>query len=300
MNIEFANTISVSEILNKLGLKPVKQTRNDLWYLSPFRNEKTPSFHVNVNRNVWYDHGDAIGGDALALVCKHLEKSGTQCTPTEALRWLRNMFQSYSIATVKREYDHQLAPLPTILKSVKPIKHAALIHYLAERGIPLSVAKTYLQEIRVENKATNKTFFAVGMKNEDKGYEYRNLYFKGCVGTKSITFIRGEIPKPPTIHIFEGFMDFLSVITQHEGKRLKHDAIILNSLSQIKEATAYIKGYGYEKAHTWFDNDEAGKNATAAFSEFCKTEPDLKHQPMNRHYAPYKDVNAAHMAKLGL
>lgn len=150
------------------------------------------------------------------------------------------------------------------------------------------------------NKQTNKTFFALGLKNEEKGYEYRNLYFKGCVRKKSITFVRGETPKPPAIHIFEGFMDFLSVIAQHEGKRLKHDAIILNSLSQIKEAIAYIKGYGYERAYTWLDNDDAGKMATAAFAEFFKTEDNLIHQPMNKHYAPYKDVNAAHMAKLGL
>ena len=300
MNIEFANTIPISEILAKLGLHPAKRQENDLWYLSPFRNEKTASFHVNISKNVWYDHGEGIGGDAFGLVCMHLERSGVQSAPANALRWLHNMFQGPHIPVLQYDDRRKETTSKTVLKGVKPIKHPSLIHYLAGRGIPLSVAKTYLQEIRVENTKTNKVFFALGIKNEERGNEYRNLYFKGCVGKKSVTFIRGEIPKPPAIHIFEGFMDFLSVITQHEGKRLKHDAIILNSLSQIKEAVAYIKGYGYERAYTWLDNDEAGKKATAAFAEFFKTEDNLIHQPMNQNYAPYKDVNAAHMAKLGL
>lgn len=300
MNIEFANTISMSEILGKLGLNPTKQQENGLWYLSPFRKEKTASFHVNTRKNVWYDHGEAIGGDVISFVCQHLERSGVQCTPADALRWLRNMFHTLHIPTIQCDKERNETTRSTVLKGVKPLKHAALIHYLSGRGIPLSVAQTYLQEIRVENTKTNKVFFAFAIRNEERGYEYRNLYFKGCVGKKSVTFIRGEIPKPPAIHIFEGFMDFLSVITQHEGKRLKHDAIILNSLSQIKEAVAYIKSYGYENVYTWLDNDEAGKKATEAFALFCKTEPDLTHQAMNSTYTPYKDVNAAHMVKLGL
>lgn len=301
MNIEFANTIPIPEILSKLGLNPAKQHEHDLWYLSPFRNEKTASFHVNTKKNVWYDHGEAIGGDVVSLVCQHLERSGVRCTPSDALRWLRNMFQVPYIPTIQYNEEQQSEDArSTVLKDIKPIKHAALIQYLSGRGIPLSVAKTYLQEIRVANTKTDKVFFALAIKNEERGYEYRNLYFKGCVRKKSITFVRGEIPKPPAIHIFEGFMDFLSVITQHEGKRFKHDVIILNSLSQIKEAIAYIKGYGYERAYTWLDNDEAGQKATAIFAEFFKTEDNLIHQPMNQSYAPYKDVNAAHMAKLGL
>jgi hypothetical protein len=48
------------------------------------------------------------------------------------------------------------------------------------------------------------------------------------------------------------------------------------------------------------DNDESGKKATEALEQFARTEEGLKHIPMNDRYAPYKDVNAAHMAKLGL
>lgn len=301
MNIEFANNIPISEILSKIGAVPTKTKGHELWYKSPFRNENTGSFHVNIRKNVWFDFGSGEGGDVVKLVCQYLEYSGVQHSPIEALRWLRNMLQTQDDVRLEKIQSNSGKDTPkVILKNVKPLTHPALTHYLSDRGIPLDVAQSYLQEIRVENTETKKVFFALCIQNEEKGYEYRNLYFKGCVGKKSITFIRGEMPKPPAIHIFEGFMDFLSVITQHEGKPMKYDAIILNSLSQMKEAIAYIKGYGYEKTYTWLDNDEAGKKATKAFDEFAKTEPNLKHHPMNKEYAPYKDVNAAHMAKLGL
>jgi hypothetical protein len=48
------------------------------------------------------------------------------------------------------------------------------------------------------------------------------------------------------------------------------------------------------------DNDEPGKRATNSLEEFFKTGECLAHKPMNTIYAPYKDVNAWHMVKLGL
>jgi hypothetical protein len=37
----------------------------DHWYLSPLREEKTPSFKVDRRINVWYDHGTGKGGDLI-------------------------------------------------------------------------------------------------------------------------------------------------------------------------------------------------------------------------------------------
>ena len=61
MNIEMARAIPMPEILRKIGLQPAKPGRKDYWYYSPFRTEKTPSFDVNLSRNVWYDFGEGRG-----------------------------------------------------------------------------------------------------------------------------------------------------------------------------------------------------------------------------------------------
>lgn len=43
------------------------QKRNDLWYNAPYREERTPSFKVNKDRNVWFDFGLGRGGDIFTL-----------------------------------------------------------------------------------------------------------------------------------------------------------------------------------------------------------------------------------------
>ncbi len=299
MNIDTARTIPISEILRKIGCHPKKKSGNSEWYLSPFRNERTPSFKVNAAENIWYDFGESRGGDGIDFVCAYLESAGIGNTVADALRWLDNMFKAAESIRLFSPRDNLEEESRLVLKSVKPLTHMALIRYLEDRGIYKGVAEKYLKEITIFNTATQKEFFAAAIKNEDGGYDYRNLYFKGCVKNKAISFVRGAIPGHGGIHIFEGFMDFLSVIVSRQGMPFYDDTIILNSVSCLKEATAYIQGYGYCVAYTWLDNDEAGKKAALAFDEFFQSE-NIQHKPMNARYAAYKDVNEAFVKQLGL
>lgn len=91
MNIEQAKYIPISEILDKLNCTPSRIAGYDLYYLSPLRQEKTASFHVNTAKNIWYDHGIGEGGDGIKLVCKYLESCGMDHAVPDALRWLKNM-----------------------------------------------------------------------------------------------------------------------------------------------------------------------------------------------------------------
>lgn len=304
MNIVQANTIPIFDLLNNLNIKPAKTKGKSRIYFSPIRKkEKTPSFHVNTKTNEWYDHGMGIGGDCVAFVCKWLEFTGEDHTVSDALRWISNMSGQGNIIipihfpdeTEQPEEDKQL-----VIKQVQPISEDALIDYLLSRGIPEKTGRKYLQEVITYHKKLKKHFFALGFKNETGSYELRNKFWKGCVGNKDITLIRGSQPKPEGIHIFEGFMDFLSIIVRNEGKPLRDDAIILNSLSCLKQALELIKGYGYRIAYTWLDNDEAGQKATQILDEFFKTEKGLVHMPQGHLYQSCKDVNAWHMKKFGL
>lgn len=300
MNIDQAKAIPLGLILEKIGCKPAKENTKRSIYLSPLRAEKTPSFHVNPESNLWYDHGIGQGGSIIEFVTLYLQSQGEACTVSDALRWLGNM--AGIVATIKsvQVFESLKEDATLVLKNAKPIKHPALIKYLENRGIPLVVAIPYMSEVLVHNTDTRKDFFALGMKNEEEGYEIRNPYFKGCLGAKAITFIRGRRPKPEGIHLFEGMFDFVSAITFSKVAQFEDDAIILNSLSCLKQATPYIKGYGYRFAYTWFDNDPAGEKATQSIAEFLKTEEGLLHRPMNAVYMPDKDVSAWHMNKLSL
>lgn len=302
MNIEQAKAIPISVILDKLNLKPQRKNGHKTLYFSPLRREKTPSFWVDEKTNLWYDFGDAKwqGGDSIHLVRAYLDSENENCAVADALRWLRNM--TGFVPVIKPVTDPEETPTEKslVISHTGKITQKKLIEYASNRGIPLTVLNQQCGQAIVKNNKTQKKFYALCMRNELKGYELRNPFFKGCIGKKYITFIRGIQPKPDGINIFEGAFDYLSVIAQQEGIPLTNDAIVLHSLSNLKKAAAYIRNYGYRNCFTWMDNDKPGQEATKVWEEFCKTEQGLRHVPMNGLYAPYKDVNAAHMAKLGL
>ena len=60
-----AKQFDLVDYLASLGHEPQKVRNQDYWYLSPFREEKTPSFKINRRFNVWYDHGTGKGGDLI-------------------------------------------------------------------------------------------------------------------------------------------------------------------------------------------------------------------------------------------
>jgi len=302
MNIEQAKAIPVSVILDKMNLKPQRTNGHKHLYFSPFRKETTPSFWVDTKTNLWHDYGDMQwkGGDIIHLVRAYLFYEGLDHQVMDALRYIRAMTGQIPVIRPVVDPDEQPKDKSLVLKYTGKITKDYLIEYANDRGIPRSVLTNHFHQAIVLNNLTGLRFHTLTMRNDMKGYELRNEKFKGCIGRKYITFIRGTQPKPDGIHIFEGAFDFASVITQQNGRQLKDDALILHSLSNLKKATAYIRNYGYRNCFTWMDNDQPGIEASKSWEAFCKTEENLVHVPMNKLYAPYKDVNAAHMAKLEL
>ena len=298
MNIEQANAIPLSEILSKLNLIPVRHSGAELWYFSPFRPERTASFHVNSLKNVWYDFGEGRGGKAIDFVCAWLGRTGEDKTPADALRWLRNMMlqPAHLILFPKKKCEEVQSAL-TVTK-VAPLQRTNLLAYLRLRGIPEALAAEHLKEVFLTNSLTGKQFYAIGMRNEENGYELRNMFFKGTLAPKHITFIRGTKTSCEEINVFEGWTDFLSALVHQKNNRFEGDTIILNSLSCISKALPYIEVSSYTKLRTWLDNDPAGETATRVFNRFAAVQGNIEFEPMNRLYAPHKDVNAWHIQKL--
>ena len=67
MELEQIRRISIVGFLEELGHMPVSRKGNDVWFRSPFRNERTASFKVDTQRNVWFDFGLGKGGDIFHL-----------------------------------------------------------------------------------------------------------------------------------------------------------------------------------------------------------------------------------------
>jgi len=58
--------VSLVDLLARLGFQPLRTAGKELLYLSMIRNNDTkPSFTVNEQLGVWYDHGLGKGGNII-------------------------------------------------------------------------------------------------------------------------------------------------------------------------------------------------------------------------------------------
>lgn len=83
--IQAIKHLSIRTYLAEQGLHPTKDNPRYGLYLSPLREEHTPSFKVDYVRNLWYDFGLGEGGSIIDLVMR-LER----CDFAHAVRLLRN------------------------------------------------------------------------------------------------------------------------------------------------------------------------------------------------------------------
>ncbi len=302
MNAKQANAISLPEILNHLGYPPQKERRRDHLYFSPFRDERTPSFHVNVADNIWYDFGEGRGGDVVDFACAYLESRGLCHRVADALRFLVDIRPGSVLhRLLAPTADNDDAPALHVV-SLRDLRHPGLLRYLTdERMIPLDLARKYLVEAEVHNRNSGKVFHALAMKNADRGYELRNNVFQGTVGHKDVTVLRGTRSPVTEVHVFEGFMDMLSALADQEVEALPGDMIVLHSLACLSKALPYIENYeSYECLFSWLDNDAAGEKATDFLRRIVEQQGHLDFCAMNPTYTPFKDVNEYRTVRLKL
>lgn len=286
MNIQEIKTIKLQEFLASLGYSPTKQQGNNLWYLSPFRQENHASFKVNTERNQWYDFGIGKGGNIIDLaellykssdvpyLIRKIASDAPHCMPISSAPFADGK-------SVQRTNSFENL-------QVLHLSHPALIRYLDDRCIDMEVATSVCKELHYD--FNGKHYFGIGFPNIAGGYELRNPFFKGCIAPKDISHFCADEPKK-VCFLFEGFMDFLSFMTlkrkknpQSTGLR-EQDYLILNSVTNIHKAAKSLSRY--DSVQCFLDNDEAGKNAYLQLSKkLGKSVTDA-----STLYNGYKDLN---------
>ena len=260
------------------GLLPTKENSRYGLYLSPLREEHTPSFKVDYMQNLWYDFGLGAGGSIIDLVMR-LER----CNFTEAVQLL-SCGERTSIAAPVPPSVLPTVPALRMLFDI-PLRHSALVGYLSSRGIDPAIASACCREVHYAVGGRN--YFAVGFRNDAGGWELRSECFKGCVSPKQITTIDN---RSDTVVAFEGFMDFLSYLAME--KQLQTDAAVLNSVVNLPKAIPFLDRH--TTIHAFFDNDEAGRKATADLKRLC---PNSTVIDWSHLYREHKDLNEYWQAK---
>ena len=321
MNADQAKKLSLPDLLAQLGYEPMKVLKGgrELWYPSPFRVEKDPSFHTSYlgGKWIWNDFGDT-GGTVIDFVMRHQNFSRV----SEALRFLEKMFPG----TARRRVGEGAADHPSLfsfqqqgppqaskkiseapvesaadrdleLVKIMPLQSHLIFSYLEGRMIPRELAQKYLVLVHYRNKKkpSQRPYFAFGMRNRSGGYEIRsasddpNLKFKSALVTRDITVISGREQGRGAVNVFEGQLDFLSLLVMLDTDQLGADSIILNGLQSYSLAKGCIEERGYELLNTFLDNNSAGQGRTQDFiNDFGSIV--VNHSPK---FLPHVDLNDA-------
>lgn len=250
--IDKVKKIPITDFLSSLGHEPAMKKGNRLWYRSPLRTEKTPSFKVETDRNTWYDFAIGKGGDIIDLAGLVYQSGNIGYISDSILR----VCAAPSVRTVASSFaPRHSAPGLSDFATV-PLGHPALLGYLKERGIPAHIAGAVCSEAHYT--LNGKKYFAVAFENVSGGWELRNRYFKGCTGHKDISYIPLVRDGPGTrCVVFEGFIDYLSALTL--GLIPGCDAIVLNSVINVSKAITVLRDYS--DICCLLDNDDAGRAA---------------------------------------
>ena len=291
-DLQYIKAIPIADYLHACGIKPAKRYNGYALYHAPYREDPNASLKVDFRQNLWHDYGTSQGGSIIDLVMKM-----RGCSAYEAIAHLAEGKATtlapssfHREAHIGQRRDEQR---PNNTRRILSINEALPLHlqsYLREvRKIDLAVASPYLHHVRYE--VGGREYSAIGFPNRAGGYELRDdKTFKGTIAPKDISVIAGQANNAP-LCIFEGVMDFLSLLTM-KGKEAISPFIVLNSVSNIHRAVAYLHEKGIDSVRAFFDNDPAGRQALQAIQS-----TGIKVEDMSRHYSRYKDLNEYHIAQ---
>jgi len=253
MNCIDAKSIDMVGFIQNLGYTGTVKG-SDVWFCSPYRNEKTSSFKVDTQTNRFKDFGTGDSGDLIDLV-KIIYKTDVN----GALDILSGSGQLNSFSFSQANPDPTKKEPAIIIKHLQPITSQALIAYLHSRKIPLSFASPYVKEAYYQ--VNGNKYFALALANDRGGYELRNRYWKGGSSPKYITTIKrlGNESHSKQLNLSEGFFDFLSALVYYQYPFPKHDTVVMNSLSFLPDVIPILGKY--DKINLYLDNDPAGMEA---------------------------------------
>ncbi len=133
----------------------LEEKGGELWGLSPFKAEKTPSFSVNTQKKFWYDFSAGLGGNLIDFVMKYHDVQLIQ-----AIKMLKEYagiaetegetVTRMTASRIARKYRHLAKPLKPVNASALPNDYMDRYEFRkdklqvwADEGIPWEVMRKF-------------------------------------------------------------------------------------------------------------------------------------------------------------
>lgn len=286
--LEEALSIDISSYLSSQGIKPVRENSRFSYYLSPLpgRNDSSPSFVVDKNRNRWVDYGISPNADRIiSLVCQ-MENCDFGRAIDTLLGEEKSKFKKLQ-EEIKKSFKKSVQVV-----SVKNWFTEELVTYVYERKLNLKLIKKYCKQVVVSfpnSKQPDRQYTFIGFKNNLGGYELRSPKMKISTSPKYYT----TIGTGKTRFFFEGFMDYLSFLVMAGKDKLNGRAFIMNSLTLLPWVYDIMKTDGLN--HLYFDNDRTASKHISKLDE-----EGISYIDHRKYYKMYNDLNNKLCDKISL
>ena len=218
----------------------------EYWGLSPLKEEKTPSFAVNEDKQTFYDFSTGKGGNILTLI-----RELYSCTLQEAIKRLREY------TGIDEDCEVLMKKTPSIVRIAKHYKPSALP--VREPGRPEVLPEAYMERYE-DNDEKLAVWTAEGMSLEVlKKFQVRYDPFSNClvypirnyngqivnVGGRTLEpdFKERGIRKYTYFKKWNGEMNVLFGLSEHRRQILEKDEIIL---FEGAKSVFLAETYGYD------------------------------------------------------
>ena len=286
--------LTVAEVLAHYGMTEAVPRYG--FIPSPFRSERTASFHILSHGYAWTDFGDGSRGGVVELVMR-LES----CEHDAAIEKLREIrADEAAIQHIIRPYGQSKPSRQSSFKviSVSQLQDETLLAYARSRGISNATIQRYCSEVSVRTGGKVKTY--IGFLNNAEGFVLRSPE-KGKSGKRCTssapTYLNADgnnciVPSSDSVAVFEGFFDFLSYmeLTSDRVLQPKQDICVLNSVVNAQVAAEFIRRH--QTVHLYLDNDEAGRKTSTAIKEYViEANQEATITDHSEEYKAFNDLN---------
>ena len=285
--------LTVAEVLRHYALADAVPRSG--FIRSPFRDERTPSFHILPHGYAWADFGDGSKGGVIDLVMR-LEN----CAADEAVEKLREIRSGSRFNTVIQK----TAPSPRPQRaagfkvvSVSLLGDETLLAYAGSRGIGRATVQRFCAEVAVRAGGKVRTY--IGFLNSLEGFVLRSPE-KGRAGKRCTssapTYLNADgldcaEGTSESVAVFEGLFDFLSYM-EMRGRLLRpgEDVCVLNSVVNASAAAGFIGGH--KTVDLYLDNDGAGRKASREIADgVLAADPEAVIIDHSEEYKDFNDLN---------
>lgn len=247
MKEEIKARLPVEEVIGRY--LELKRAGRNLKALSPFTNEKTPSFMVSPERNVWHDYSSGKGGDIFSFVME-VEGLGFMDALKMCAGWAGVNLDLYNSAS-DRELAAKTKRLGEILElSTKYYQHAllqkksVLDYAIYKRGLN----KQSLQDFRIGYAPNNGDALCQFLRS--RGFSEQEMDDAGLLNRRKTDLFRERLMIP---------------LSDQNGKIIGYTARILDD--KIKDAPKYLNSPEtllYHKSRHIFGLAQAKKSIIAS------------------------------------